>query len=138
MCLKLCFIGISYSPSSKRPSIGSRSLHFGSNNPKGWQDKTPNGRGRWPTYTTRRRRSPSMMSPKTRIVDLWSNNKEGKKKKRIKKIIYYKSDTSSSQKNDDSSSSKQKTIKNTFNCTPFNYSCISVRPKIGRGKNDIS
>jgi hypothetical protein len=56
-----------------------------------------------------------------------SKKKEDKKKKCIKKIVYCKSDTSTSSttsQKDDSSSFKQKTVKNTFNCTPLKYSPI--------------
>jgi hypothetical protein len=50
--------------------------------------------------------------------------KEGKKC--IKKIVCCKSDTSTSTSlHKDSSSSKEKTVKSTFNRTPFNYSHIS-------------
>jgi hypothetical protein len=55
-------------------------------------------------------------------------NKEGKKKKHIKKTVNYESNTSASSptlRKDYSSSSKQKTVKNTFNCTLLNYSCFS-------------
>jgi hypothetical protein len=60
-------------------------------------------------------------------VDSGFGKKVGKKKKCIKKIVYYDNDTSSSspKDDDDSFSSKQKTIKQNYSKTSFNYSCIS-------------
>jgi hypothetical protein len=54
------------------------------------------------------------------------SGKRKEDKKRIKKIIYYDSDISFSlPKDDNASPSKQKTVKTSFNRTPFNYSFIS-------------
>jgi hypothetical protein len=53
------------------------------------------------------------------------SKKDGKKKRRIKKIVYYDSgDSSSSPKEDDDgdSSSKQKTVKQNYSKTSFDYS----------------
>jgi hypothetical protein len=60
-----------------------------------------------------------------KVVNSGSRKKKvGKKKKHIK-IVYFDSDTSSSSpKDDDSSSSKQKTVKQNYSKTSFNYSCI--------------
>jgi hypothetical protein len=56
-----------------------------------------------------------------------SGTKKEGKKKCIKKIVYCKCDTSTSSTSlhKDSSFSKEKTVKSTFNHTPFNYSHIS-------------
>jgi hypothetical protein len=58
-------------------------------------------------------------------ADLRFGKKDGKKKKHIKKIVYYDNDTSStSPKDNDGSSSKQKTVKQNYYKTSFNYSRI--------------
>jgi hypothetical protein len=63
-------------------------------------------------------------------IDSGSGKKDGKKKNRIKKIVYYNNDASSSSpKDDDSFSSKQKTIKQNYSKTSFNYSCIPYNVK---------
>jgi hypothetical protein len=56
------------------------------------------------------------------------------KNKRMQKVVYYKTDSSTmplTSSSDESSSKRcheQKTIKSSFNHTPFNYSCIPKNP----------
>jgi hypothetical protein len=65
-------------------------------------------------------------------IDSGSNKKKDERnKKRIKKIIYHDSDTSSSSpKNNDDSFSKEKTVKQNYTRTSFNYSCISYNSNV--------
>ena len=67
-----------------------------------------------------------------KLVDSRSRKKKDGKKKRVKKIVYYDNDTSSSspKDSDDSFSSKQKTIKQNYSKTSFNYSRIPYKPML--------
>jgi hypothetical protein len=94
----------------------SLALHFGSNNPKRMRDKILKEKGRW-----LKRISPSTTILKVRNCRL-EIIEEGRQEDHL---LRERHSTSLTTSNKDDSSSKQKTVKTTFNHTPFNYLRIS-------------